>query len=153
MVQKQGQTRQQFKKIMNKYGTPAFVYSENILRKNIERIIAAATAHGLANKITPYSAYFANSNPHLFSIVADAGARILIQTTEEYCQLKKFHLEKNVLVSPSFLSDRDIDFWIRRGIEIHLASMEEVEYCISRYPKKPVTNLKLKSARKSKLNF
>ncbi|MBI4599830.1 diaminopimelate decarboxylase [Candidatus Uhrbacteria bacterium] len=132
-------TRQQFKKITEGYGTPAFVYDEHTLRKNIERIFSAAATHGLTGRVMPYVAYFANSNPHLFSIVTDAGARILIQTPEEYCQLKKFHLERNVLVSPSFLSDKDIDFWTKRGIEINLASMEEVEHCRERYPKKPVS--------------
>ncbi len=132
-------TKTQFKKITNGYGTPAFVYDENTLRENIERIIVAAAAHGLAHRVTPYIAYFANSNPHLFRIVEDCGAHTLLQTPEEFYQLKKFHLEKNVLVSPSFLSDKDIDFWTRRRIEINLASMEEVEQCMAQYPKKPVS--------------
>jgi diaminopimelate decarboxylase len=131
-------TKAQLNRIIGQYGTPTFIYSEDALRKNITRIQDAARRQGLENRISLYVAYFANSNPHLFKIVSQCGAGILIQTAEEYFQLKKFHLEKNSIVSPSFLSDTEIDFWAKRHINLNIASIEEVEYWISRYPTEPL---------------
>ncbi|MFA5318917.1 MAG: hypothetical protein WC387_00955, partial [Candidatus Paceibacterota bacterium] len=63
---------------------------------------------------------------------------ILIQTTEEYFQLKEFGIDKNLMLSPSPLSNDEIDFWVSKEVKINLSSFEEVDYFSSKYPNLPI---------------
>lgn len=123
------------KKITDKIGTPFFVYDGHILKNNLERLFNAAKENGLNDRLFVFVPYFTNSNPQIFKRIISEKIGILLQTGEEYYQLKKFGVNAQVAVSPSFLSDREIDFWLSKDIPVNLASLEEVKSWIKKYNK------------------
>ncbi len=129
----------QLKTIARLEGTPVFVYSEAVIRRNVRRILGAADRYGLRERIGLYAAYFCNSNPHLFRIVREEGAGILLQTKEEYVQLQQAGVRGNMTVSPAVLSDDEIDFWVKQNIPVNLSSLEEVRYFISHHKEAPLS--------------
>ena len=113
--------------------TPTFVYDESVLVSNCSRIIDIARAVGLHNRLKLCAAYFTNSQPHLFRILTMHGIGIVLQTYEELVQVRKFGLDAPLTVSPSYLSDIEIEEWIGSGIErLNLAGLQDVEYFVSR---------------------
>lgn len=124
--------------ISSKIGTPVFIYDEKRLQNNFERIINAAKNSDLHNKIEIYVAYFTNSNPHLFKILNNFGAGILLQTQEEYHQIKKYNLDKKITISPSFLSDKEIDFWVKTKADLNLASLDEIKHFVTNHKNIPL---------------
>lgn len=130
---------QQLNRIAHLEGTPMFVYSEAVLKSNLDRILEAAHRHGLRKRIDLYIAYFCNSNPHLFNLIAQKGCGILLQTKEEYAQLRKFGLKAKLMLSPSVLSDTEIDYWVAKGAPINLSSIEEVKYFVAKHKSAPLS--------------
>ena len=129
--------QKEISKIISSVGTPVFVYDEKILLANIQRIFNAGLKYNLDDRIKIYIAYFANSNPHLFKAIQKKKIGILLQTREEYIQAKRFNLINNIVVSPSFLSDSEIDFWVKENIVVNLASLEEVKYFVNKFNQAP----------------
>jgi diaminopimelate decarboxylase len=128
------------KETINKVGTPLFVYDSAIITNNLKRIFDSAEKYGLEKRLKLYVSYFSNSNPHLSRIIKDSGVGILVQTEEELYQLEKFSLaSKDIMVSPTYLSNDQIDFWVSKNIPINLASLEEISYLVSKYPDFPVS--------------
>lgn len=130
---------EQLNRIAHLEGTPTFVYSETVLKANMARILNSAKKHGLYDRINLYVAYFCNSNPHLFRAIANKGVGILLQTKEEYIQSKHIGLRAKIIVSPSVLSDQEIDFWVRKRIPVNLSSLEEVKYFIVNHRYSPLS--------------
>lgn len=127
-----------FKKIVKKIGTPVFIYEEEKLTSNVKRILDAAEKFDLKDRVKVYVSYFCNSNPYLFKIFKNFGIGILLQDEEEYYQVKKHKLTKDIIVSPSFLSDEEIDFWVKNKIKVNLASLEEIEYLTEKFKNEPL---------------
>lgn len=127
------------KRIALTEGTPTFVYSEIVLKTNMARISDTIHKHDLANRVELYVAYFCNSNPHLFEIVTRESVGILLQTHEEYVQIKSRGLSANIIVSPSVLSNQEIDFWVKENVPVNLSSLEEVKYFIKNHRNKPLS--------------
>lgn len=125
-------------KITDKVNTPCFIYDKAVLENNIQRIFNSASKHRLGEKIKIYLPYFANSNPTLFSLIQNERIGILLQTEEEWYQLQRAVLQREIIISPSFLSNEEIDFWVSRKIRVNLASLEEVEYVVKKYPDYPL---------------
>lgn len=129
--------RKYISKIVSAVGTPVFIYDEKVLSNNIRRIFNAADKFNLRDRIKTYIAYFANSNPHLFKTIQDDNVGILLQSKEEYSQVKKFGLVNDIVISPSFLSDEEIDFWMKEKVVINLASLEEIKYFVNKFNTAP----------------
>lgn len=129
--------RDYISKIISSVGTPVFVYEEKTLFGNIRRILDASEKCGIRDRVKIYIAYFANSNPHLFKIIQNNRLGILLQTKEEYVQVKKFGLANDIVISPSFLSDKEIDFWAKENVITNLASVEEVKYFVNKFNSAP----------------
>ena len=138
-------TPKDIQKIVEQIGTPVYVYEQKALEANIGRIQNSLEKYGLKERIRPYVAYFANSNPHLFKIVVAKGFGIVMQTQEEFAQLKGNGLSDDVILSPSFLSDAEIDYWQKQKVKVNLASLEEVKYFVSKYNASPCFRVDLTS--------
>ncbi|MFI9201082.1 hypothetical protein [Streptomyces sp. NPDC053048] len=117
------------KLIGEQVGTPAFVYSEAQILKNIGRVQDAARAVGLGERVELYVPFFPNSNPHVLKPLRDAGVGILLQLPSEYRLLTRFGFEK-FIVSPGHVSDEEIGFWDRAGHPTFLSSLDEVTYSL-----------------------
>lgn len=130
---------QKIRTIVKMLGTPIFVYSSSVINNNINRMIEAANRFNLSDRIKVYVSYFSNSNPQLHSFVKDKRVGLLLQTEEEYHHLQKFNINKDLVASPSFLSEFEIDFWVSKNITVNLASLDEVKYVLNKYPNYPLS--------------
>lgn len=110
-------------------GTPVFVYSERQLRRNVDRISAAAAAAGLDDRVELYIPFFPNSNPHVLRPLQDMGVGLLLQLPGEYEILSRFGFDK-FIVSPGHVSDEEIAFWSQRSYPTFLSSLDEVAYAL-----------------------
>ena len=114
--------------IIQAVGTPTFVYSESTIIANVQRIAAAIHKSGIENKVKLYVSYFANSNPHLASILESQGAGLTLQSLEENEHLKKFGLNSLCKVlSLTHLSRNDLNYFIQEKIPINCATLSNLE--------------------------
>jgi diaminopimelate decarboxylase len=116
--------------IREQVGTPAFVYSEPQLTKNLRRIKDAAAKAGLEGRVELYIPFFPNSNPHLLRSFQDLGVGILLQLPGEHKILQQFGFDK-FIVSPGHVSDDEIGYWARTGYPTFLSSLGEVKHLLS----------------------
>jgi diaminopimelate decarboxylase len=116
-------------RIVQAVGTPVFVYSAEQLRRNLDRVQAAAAAAGLQDRVELYIPFFPNSNPHLLATCREAGAGILLQVPAEYKLLRTHGFEK-FIVSPGHVSDDEIAFWADTGCPTFLSSLDEISYAL-----------------------
>lgn len=141
--------------IVDKVGTPTFIYDEQTLNRNVRRISINAEHNGLGERLTPFIAYFCNSNPHLFRILTNHRIGILLQSAceSEYEQLRSFGVQADLMVSPSVLSDEEIDAWVDRGVHMNITSSSEVEYMLTNHADVPLNfRLDLSKGVKKKRN-
>ncbi|MFA7252352.1 MAG: hypothetical protein WC027_00650 [Candidatus Paceibacterota bacterium] len=131
--------KEKIKEAVKKINTPFFIYDEAILNRNINRIIEASKNANIGGRIRLFASYFTNSNPNLFKSIQNESVGILLQTPEEWHQLKPFGLNREMITSPSFLSNEEIDFWTNKNITINLASFEEIRYFVQKYKKAPLS--------------
>ena len=108
--------------IVNTYGTPVFVYREEILRTNVARIKKAVSTFGLEERVHLYVPYFANSNPHLFAVLAESGVGATLQTKEEDAHFRAFGLEMKRIVSPTHLTDSDLEYFVGQNVPINVGT-------------------------------
>jgi diaminopimelate decarboxylase len=116
--------------IAARVGTPVFVYSEEKLLRNLDRINSAAAAAGLGDRVELYVPFFPNSNPHLLRPLSNLGVGILVQLPAEYKILRRFGFAK-FIVSPGHVSDQEIGFWSQTGCPIFLSSLDEISYLLA----------------------
>jgi diaminopimelate decarboxylase len=115
--------------ISEQVGTPVFIYSEEQLLKNVNRVKSAAAAVGLDDRVELYVPFFPNSNPHVLRPLRDVGVGLLLQVPGEYSILGEFGFDK-FIVSPGHVSDEEIAFWTRTGHPTFLASLDEVSHAL-----------------------
>src|SRR5215212_5090401 len=70
--------------IVERVGTPVFVYSEEQLLRNVARIKDAARAAGIDERVELYVPFFPNSNPHVLQALQGTGVGLLLQLPGEY---------------------------------------------------------------------
>src|ERR1700719_4644194 len=82
------------KLIADRVGTPAFVYSERQLIKNVKRIQNAAAKAGLDDRRELYVPFFPNSNPHILAPFQNLNVGLLLQLPSEHTILTRFGFKK-----------------------------------------------------------
>ena len=122
-------SRVDLKSIVKQVGTPVFIYSEEQLRRNVQRITSAAAAAGLGGRVELYVPFFPNSNPHVLRPLQDMGVGLLLQLPGEYEILQKFGFNK-FIVSPGHISDDEIAFWSRTAYPTFLSSIGEIDFAL-----------------------
>ena len=125
-----------YKKIIQEVGSPVFIYNQATLTSNIKKIKEAISKAGIINQISIYPTYFTNSNPYFFRLLDHMGFGVTIQSVEEWYQLDKFELsEMPIMVSPTALSDEDLNFFLEKNLSINLSTLEEIEYVLNQNKK------------------
>ncbi|WP_197519589.1 hypothetical protein [Pseudonocardia sp. HH130630-07] len=107
-------------------GTPTFVYSEERLRRNVDRITGAARDAGLGDRVKLYVPLFPNSNPHVLAPFRDLAVGLLLQLPNEH-ELALRHGFDDFIVSPGHVGDDELAYWSRAGHPTFLSSLNEVE--------------------------
>jgi len=107
------------KELAEKYGTPLYVYDENLIRENYRR------AKNAFVKYYPDFRFFyavkACNNPAIASILKQEGAGVDAASVNEILLAKKIGLDgENVMFSGNFLSDDDIKRGLESGVIFNL---------------------------------
>jgi diaminopimelate decarboxylase len=117
------------KTVADQVGTPVYLYSEDQLRRNIQRVKDAAADAGLLERVQLYIPFFPNSNPHVLNPLKDLGVGLLLQLPSEYDILRQFDF-KDFIISPGHVSDDEIAFWSRTAHPVFLSSLDEVSFAL-----------------------
>jgi len=115
--------------IARNVGTPVFIYSEERLLQNVQRMKDAAADAGIDKRTAFYVPFFPNSNPHLLKSFQRLGIGILLQLPAEYEILSRVGFD-DFIVSTGHISDDDIKFWAGTGHPIFLSSLDEINYLL-----------------------
>jgi diaminopimelate decarboxylase len=115
--------------IKEQVGTPVFVYSEEQLVRNVDRIKSAAVAAGIDHRLELYIPFFPNSNPHVLRPLRDLGVGLLLQVPGEHAILTEYGFDR-FIVSPGHVADEEIAFWAGTGHPTFLSSLDEVAYAL-----------------------
>jgi diaminopimelate decarboxylase len=115
--------------IAKRVGTPVFIYSEEQLLRNVQRIKDAVIDAGIDNRVEFYVPFFPNSNPHVLKPFQQLDIGLLLQLPSEYELLRRFGFNK-FIISTGHVSDKDIDFWAETGHPIFLSSLDEIDYLL-----------------------
>jgi diaminopimelate decarboxylase len=141
-------SRSDLQLIAARVGTPVYVYSEEKLLRNLNRIISAAAAAGLGDRVELFVPFFPNSNPHILRPLSKLGLGILVQLPAEHKILGQFGFDK-FIISPGHISDQEIDFWSQTRCPIFLSSLDEIAYLLRTHARASV-NVRLDSLSSAK---
>ncbi len=110
------------KKLAEEFGTPLYVYSRSVLN---ERIRLIKNSLGRIGKI--FYAVKANNNPHILSIIAQAGfGADTVSIGETQIALKAGFAPENIAFSGVGKRKDELQFAIEKGIFINAESIEEI---------------------------
>ena len=110
--------------IVNEYGTPLYVYSEEIIRRQMSRVAQVITKY-------PYTANYsvkANTNIHILKLALDEGINCDAMSEGEIRMLEAagFPYERIFFV-PNNVSKEEMQYAIDRGIMTSLDSLSQLE--------------------------
>ena len=130
--------QKQVKQIVKEVGSPVFVYSEETLTENIERVRRAISNSDIQHSICIYVSYFANSNPHIATILKNEEIGLTLQSVEENEQLKEYNLlPLPRVISSTHLSRKDLEYFIKENISTNYATLSNLEDALKRGIKSP----------------
>ncbi len=112
------------KELVNKYGSPLYVYNENIIR---EKCNDMKNLISLQNYNVNYSAK-ANSNIELLKIVHDEGLAVdAMSPGEIYVELKAGFSPDRILYISNNVSEEEFSYAIEAGVKISVDSVSQLE--------------------------
>lgn len=110
--------------IVKEYGTPVYVYNEDILRKHMRAVA------GVIKKY-PYTANYsvkANTNIHILKLALEEGLNCDAMSVGEIMMLEKAGFPKDrIFFVPNNVSEDELVFAIDRGIMTSLDSLSQLE--------------------------
>jgi diaminopimelate decarboxylase len=108
--------------IAEEYGTPVFMYSENVLREQAEKVLSFSTPYGL----TVSYAMKANPNSHILAIFRDMGLGIDASSGNEIHRALRAGFEpREISLTAQQLPD-DFDELAKSGVQFNLSSLEQL---------------------------
>jgi len=114
-----------FVKISNRFGTPSYVYFEDIIKNQIQKIFTVFSGIDYF----PTFAVKANSNPILLAIIKNHGFGMEITSTGEfYGAIKAGVKPENIIWNGSCKTVNDMNFFLKQRIgRINIDSFSELE--------------------------
>ena len=114
-----------FAKIADKFGTPVFVYFENILKSRAKSVWRAFEGMNLV----PTAALKANNNPVLLSILREEGfGGDVVTPGELYAALKAEIDPSKIVWNGNGKTQKQKDFFMKKGVKVvNVDSIEEYE--------------------------
>ena len=110
--------------LVEKYGTPLFVYNENILRKRCREL---KNLVNYKNFIVNYSAK-ANSNLELLKIIHNEGLYVdAMSPGEIFVNLKAGFPPEHIFYISNNVDDAEFQFAIDAGVKISVDSVSQLE--------------------------
>jgi diaminopimelate decarboxylase len=115
--------------IVEKAGSPVFIYSEQRLEDNIKRVIDAAFDSGLGERVVLYVPFFPNSNPYILEPLKRHKLGMLVQVPQEL-EIAVAHGFDDFIISPGHIGDDEIAYWNKTPYWTFLGSVDEVRFAI-----------------------
>ncbi len=110
--------------LAEQFGTPLYVYNENILRERCREFLKLSTHDGFRIN---YSAK-ANTNPHLLKIIQEEGCRIdAMSPGELLLDLKAGFTSDKILYVCNNVSDDELKFALSHNLLISVDSLSQIE--------------------------
>jgi diaminopimelate decarboxylase len=110
--------------LVEKYGSPLYVYSENIIR---EKCIDMKSLVRLPNFTVNYSAK-ANSNLHILKIINEEGLTVdAMSPGEIYVELKAGFIPERILYISNNVSEDEFQYAIEANVKISVDSISQLE--------------------------
>ncbi len=112
--------------LAQKYGTPLYVYSENRIRENYNRLVTAYKKYYPKFKV--YYAIKANNNPALVNILRQQGCGADCSCVPEIMIARKAGVpEENILYSGVYNSNEELEYALKTNARINLEDLSQLE--------------------------
>ena len=112
-------------------GTPAYVYDENTIRKKFGEL------KKVFSSFDPeiHYAMKANENPEILKIIKDLGGGIDAVSPNEISRaLEAGFAPHEIIFTPSFPNEEEIDYAVKKGVNIHAGDTYVLDYFFKKYP-------------------
>ena len=110
--------------LAEQFGTPLYVYNENILRERCQEFLGLSKHPGFRIN---YSAK-ANTNPHLLKIVQEEGCLVdAMSPGELLLNLKAGFAPNNILYVCNNVSDEELKFALSKNVLVSVDSLAQIE--------------------------
>ncbi len=110
--------------IVKEYGTPLYVYNEEIIRKHMRDVAGVITKY-------PYTANYsvkANTNIHILKLALEEGLNCDAMSPGEITMLLKAGFPKDrIFFVPNNVSEEELKFAVKEGIMTSLDSLSQLE--------------------------
>jgi len=110
--------------IVKEYGTPLYVYNEEIIRKHMRAVAGVITKY-------PYTANYsvkANTNIHILKLALEEGLNCDAMSPGEITMLLKAGFPKErIFFVPNNVSEEELKFAVKEGIMTSLDSLSQLE--------------------------
>ena len=117
--------------IAQKAGTPVFVYNEENIKKKYKQL----KEHFSGFKAEIHYAMKANENPAILAIIKNLGGGIdAVSPNEIHRALKAGFTPAQIVFTPSFPDEKEIDFAIEKGVNIHVGDTYLLDYFLHKHP-------------------
>ena len=121
--------------LVDKYGSPLYVYESATMKKNYERFCSAFSS-------TPLKVYYACkalSNPAILKYFKSLGAGLdCVSIQEVKLGLNAGFDPKEILFTPNGVSENEFDIAISHGVKINVDNLHILEYIGHKHPETPV---------------
>ena len=122
--------------IMEKYGSPLYIYEESVLRSQFIQL-SAGFPEGL---LKIHYAMKANSNPSLLRILAEEGSSIdAVSEFEVRLALESGFEANQIIFTGNNNTLREIEFCVEQNVSVNLGSLALLEKYGERYPETTVS--------------
>ncbi len=121
--------------LAGKFGTPLYVYDASKIQEKFHQLenIFSGMDHEL------HYAMKANENPAILEIIKALGGGIdAVSPNEIKRALKVGFKPEDIVFTPSFPDEEEIEFAITKGVNIHIGDTYLLEFILDKYPDYPI---------------
>lgn len=112
--------------LVEEFGTPLYVYSQNRIQKNYHRLVNAYRSHYPNFQV--YYAVKANNNPAIVKILGDAGAGADASCLNEIRIAKQAGIASDkILYSGVYNSNRDLKYAVENHVRLNLEDISQLD--------------------------
>jgi diaminopimelate decarboxylase len=124
--------------IASEFGTPVYIYWEEIIREQIQKIFTAF----FGIEFSPTYAVKANSNPKLLELIGKNGFGMEVASIGELFGVTEAHIKrKDVIWNSNCKTPEDMEFFLNSGIgRINIDSIEELKDWIELFSNRSFKN-------------
>lgn len=127
-----------FDKIANYFGTPIYVYEEEIIQRQLRNLLSSIVYGPLG----VLYAMKANSNPHILGILQKTGKEMgdraigidAVSPGEIALALKTEFPAKDILFTGNNITDEEMDFAVEKGVLLNIDSLSRLDKFGKIYP-------------------